>query len=219
MRWSTVVWLGLTACSAAAPDDKSGGTDNLGGDADTDTDTDSDTDADSDADTDPTTPPTGCYDVPLTVSGGYAPPNTPFAPLADGDPIPMTHGPQGGWHIETAVSVDATHDTVKVLPTVTVVATGQVISGAGGESDANRALVVLTMDPSGDCAGEAVGLRAYLDDVIPETESEVDICPLSGAEVLLSWEVTDLSDLRVGQASVTGFLQLDPMDIAPCDAL
>jgi len=218
MRWSTVVWLGLAACSTASPDDKGDETGSLDGDADTD--------ADSDADTDPTTtttttttPPTGCYDVPLVVSGGYAPPNTPFAALADGDPIPMTHGPQGGWHIETAVSVDATHDTVKVLPTITVVATGQVISGAGGESDANRALVVLTMDPSGDCSGEAVGLRAYLDDVIPETESEVDICPLSGAEVTVSWEVTDLSDLRVGQTSVTGFLQLDPMDIAPCDAL
>ncbi len=224
------VWkLGIVlVCGACGTDSKSGDSDTgpvvpTETDADTDSDADTDTDTETDTDTDVTTPVTGCYDVPITVEGGYG--AIAYAPLADGDIVAITHGPQGGWHIEGAVKVDHVHASVSIFTRITVVSTGQIISGLQGLDDANIAYVGVI--PTGECSGEVWGIRAFLNDFTPSAEDdggkasfENDICALDDQEVLIEWEVLDLLDdpaapRIAGTDSVTVKIAMDPLEQAP----
>jgi hypothetical protein len=165
-------------------------------------------------------PPTGCYDVPVQVTGGFAHYNDPFvASPPTGGEVAMVHGVQGAfWHLDTAIRVEAIHSTVAARPTVLQLSTGQLISGVLGGTTTNLVNLALTME--GECVGTTAALRAYLDDVDPdpgvqETLAE-HICALEGEEVEVAWEVADLVDGRIGTASVQVTLALDPADVPLC---
>jgi hypothetical protein len=209
MRWW---WLGPVVALA--------GCGTGGGNVTTDTVTyaDADTDTDSDADTDTEPAVTGCFDVPISVVGGYGASGATFRALHDGDAVQFTHGPQGGWHIEGAVQVDHTDQAMALFSSITVVSTGVQISGVQGVDDANSANVLLSM--SGECAGSFLGLRAYLDDVDPDPdalETLDQICALDGQELDITWTATDLVDQRSGTASVRVIAQMDPTDLSAPD--
>jgi hypothetical protein len=208
------MWFVLTGCGTKE-DDGSGG----GADADTDTDADTDADTDTDTDTDTEPPVTGCYDVPMVVTGGFGEAGDPFvAAPAAGSIAQMVHGPQGGWHVDTAIRVESTHEIVAATPTITLVATGETISGLQGDLDFNHTTVFLVLD--GECSGTLTGLRAFIDDVDPYSDEDLaeHICDLQGAEVDVGWDITDVTDGREGTATVRATLALDPMDVAPCES-
>lgn len=222
-------WLGglLGVLAACNGESKGGDADDSGtGDGPDITDTVTDTDTTTDTDTDVTTPPdtdttpvvTGCYDVPLTVNGGFG--DTSFVPISAGDTLPLVHGPQGGWHLWSSVQVEHTHEAVQILPTVTLKATGEVISGAQGPLDLNNASVALVM--TGDCAGESVGGHAFINDIHPGTTQDdgkatlAEICALDGQEATFAWTVTDLTDGRTATDSVDILIAMDPYDMAGC---
>lgn len=166
--------------------------------------------------------PTQCEGGPLLVTGGAG--RDAFAPLADGDVVTLVTGPRGGFWIDTALRVQRTTGQVLVFPTVTLVATGQVVSGIQGRYDTNNVYIPLVA--TGDCRGEAWGLRAYLNDFAP-TEPPYDngpvwmeeICALAGQTARIDWTVTDLVNERVGEASVEVVLESDPIDVERCAEL
>ncbi len=163
---------------------------------------------------------TGCYDVPMAVLPGVG--DLAWAPVADGDVVAITRGEQGGlgWHLSTAIRVEHTHPEVIVMPTLTVVATGEMISGLQGTYDAN--IVYTALVPTGECAGDRWEARALIDDVVPAEGGGIgfeEICALEGKEVRVDWTVTDLQDGRTGTASVTVVLTMDPRDVETCAAL
>lgn len=216
-----LIALALAGCGS---DGKAGGTADSGvTGSDTDspptgsdtTDTDPTDSVPTDTDTETTPVATGCYDVPLEVTGGFG--ADAFTPLADGDTVTMTHGVQstGAFHLETPALIASTHETVSVLTTVTLTATGQVISGLQGAQDNNTVYLALVL--SGECAGTAVGVRSFLNDVVPvEPDAGVldsaQSCALDGQEATITWSVTDLTDGRTGEDSVTVVLARDPFD-------
>jgi hypothetical protein len=185
----------------------------------TDADTDSDTDSDTDTDTEPAI--TGCYDVPLTVTGGLNPANEAFTPAPPTGAIAqLVHGPQEGWHFDTSFRVEATHDVVTATPLVTLVSSGALISGRTdvdelGPRNDNVANVVLVLD--GECSGTYTGARALVNDVDPDPDTSETlgehICALDGAEVEITLEIVDLIDGRSGSATFRANLALDPMDV------
>lgn len=171
-------------------------------------------------DTDATPAVTGCYDVPMALTGGH--PGDGFRPIADGDVLPLTHGEQGGasWHLSAGLRVEHTHENVSVFTTVTLVSTGEMISGVQGLYDPNVAYVKLV--PAGECAGDLWDARALLDDLDPGPTGGVDlsdICALEGEEARIDWSVADLSDGRTATATATVVLTMDDDDVAACAAL
>ncbi|MBA2320871.1 MAG: hypothetical protein H0V89_06935 [Deltaproteobacteria bacterium] len=214
-------WACLIMLVACGPKDGADETD-IAVDSDSDADTDADTDGDTVEDTDDTDlPVTGCYDVPLVVEGGFGIAGDPFVAAPDtGSIAQLVHGPQGGWHIETAFRAESTHSAVRVTPSVTLVDSGQVISGLTGDADVNHATLLLLLD--GECSGLNTGLRAFIDDVDPDpavAESlDGHICALDGREVDVSWLVVDVTDLREGTDTVRATLALDPIDVSDCAA-
>jgi len=207
-------WAGLVLLAACGTKADVGGAD----EADTDVTGDADTDADTDTDTE--SPATGCYDVPMGITGGFAEAGQPFVAAPDsGSVAQMVHGPQGGWHVDTAIRVESTHDIVSATPSITVVSTGEVISGLTGAADFNHVpQEYLVLD--GACSGTITGLRAFIDDVDPdpavlETLS-AHICALDGAEVEFAWTVGDVVDGREGTDTARATFALDPIDVAEC---
>jgi len=198
--------LGLIACGGPPK-----GADHVGN---------SDSAAPVDTDTGP--PPTGCYDVPVGLSGGFAHYGEVFVPAdPEGSVAPIIHGVQGPfWHIDTAIRVTSVHTSVSARPWVTLVSTGQIVSGMLGGTTTNEANLQLALE--GECSGSAVALRAFLDDIDPDPNVsenlETHICPLAGEEVEVSWEVRDLVDGRIATAHVRATLALDPADESACAA-
>ncbi|MBA2319914.1 MAG: hypothetical protein H0V89_02055 [Deltaproteobacteria bacterium] len=168
-------------------------------------------DTDGPVDTDVEGPAaTGCYDVPIRLSGGLG--ADAFTAAADGAIAEIVHGEQpsgpAAWHVDTALSIEAIHPQFEALVTLTDVATGEMISGLGGVSDLNHGF--FTLVATGECSGTYVGYRALLDDVVPETEDlATDICPLEGREVDVTWTVTDLVDDRAAETTLRVVLALD----------
>ncbi|MBA2320870.1 MAG: hypothetical protein H0V89_06930 [Deltaproteobacteria bacterium] len=166
--------------------------------------------------------PTGCYDVPIELTGGFGHYGEPFEPAPPvGAVATMVHGIQGPfWHIDTGIRLTSVHTSVSARPTVTLVSSGALISGRLGGTTTNESFLQLA--PEGECAGSSVALRAFLDDVDPD-EAVVEelvphICPLDGEEVDITWEVRDLVDQRTATATVRATLALDPVDVPTCAA-
>ena len=92
------------------------------------------------------TSPTGCFANEAAIDVGTG--ATAFEPLAEGDPVVMVHGPQGGWHL---LVVSAQHDRGGPDP----------FRGRREESScrADNSLYVQTL-PDGDCAGVYPGMYA-----------------------------------------------------------
>src|SRR5262245_813530 len=87
-----------TGCSSGDSADDSSPNDTDGGPGDTDV-------------------PGGCFADPMTVTPGTG--DVAYIPLAANDPVIMHHGPQGGWHIETAGFVEHAAQALSIQPKVT----------------------------------------------------------------------------------------------------
>ncbi len=163
------------------------------------------------------TPPTACASEPIVVRGGMG--ATSFTPLEPGDVASIYHEPAGGWNLQTAIDVANSSGTIEVNTTVTLLETGQVISGLQGTSDANRVFKPLV--PTGDCRGEAWAVRAFLNDFTPSERYDQgnatieEICALDGQRARIAWTVTDLvGEPGVGETSVDVVLASDRFDAA-----
>ena len=128
-----------------------------------------------------------------------------FAPAADADAIVMEHGPQGGWHLTTAVRLAAVSELIGFHPTATVVGDGRQIGGHQPEQYHQ----IIPYD-SAQCTGDVTNLRVYLD-----VDME-DVCGLAGLAAEVVVDVRDLETGEEGSDSRTFILQLDPMDEPLC---
>jgi hypothetical protein len=164
-------------------------------------------DAGSD-DTDGTANGTGCAAPLATVIGTGA---TAYEALADGASVTMVHGPQGGWHVETAAVVSASAQEVSVMPRITVPSLGD-LQIAGEQQP--QYLALADYDAS-VCEGRFWGVRAFIDepDPAPDGVSRQEfICSLEGVELEFSVTVTDLAAGVTAESTVTVIAQLDPSD-------
>jgi hypothetical protein len=168
-----------------------------------------------DDDDDDSVPATGCA-APLGVTVGTG--ATSYEPLQDGASVTMVHGPQGGWHVETAGLVTASAVEVSVLPRI-VAPSLEDLQIAG---DQQPTYLALALYDAAVCEGQFYGVRAYLDDVDPSAlgmNFQEFICSLEGVELELSVDVSDLSTQETASSSVTVVAQLDSSDVQTCASL
>lgn len=151
----------------------------------------------------------GCSAAEIELGNG----DPTFAPLHDGDPVVMTHGPQDGWHVLASIRTRYTnpilsiHYTIDVLPVV-----------VGDEevriSDNNYRVQLRAEE---DCAGTYWNMFGYLD-MSPLATEELtrpwELIP--GKELRLTMDVVDLED-RAVSAAVTAIATPDPVDLAEDD--
>jgi hypothetical protein len=129
----------------------------------------------------------------------------------------MVHGPQGGWHVETAAKVSASAQEVSILPRIVVPSLGDLqISG-----DQQPQYQALAPYDAATCEGTFYAVRAFIDDLDPPPDGmtyQEFICSLEGVELEFSVEVADLTPgaERSGSDTVTVVAQLDSSDVATC---
>jgi hypothetical protein len=180
--------------------------------------TDDTGDTDEPVDSDP---PDGCLADPMTLAPGTG--DLAYVPLANGDPVTIWHGPQGGWHIETAGYVEHAVQTLSIHPKVTAVSLGLGLAGTeeplppeeAGDAPEFKALAFYS---DADCNGEFWGVRAFVDDVVTPPQGmtyQQFICSLEGAELTLEITASDLENSRSVTSTVSVIAQLDPVVDAP----
>ncbi len=121
-----------------------------------------------------------------------------FEALATGDPVPIIHGPQGGWHIWTSMRLTAMPEYVRARVLISVVDSGEVIS------DYSYNVAVLEED---SCHAYYPGMYGYVD-AVPDGEGNL-LDPqeyYNGTELLMRLEVTGLdgSTPVAGEVAVVG---------------
>ncbi len=126
-----------------------------------------------------------------------------FLSLADGDPVIMVHGPQGGWHMLGSVRVRYTTPVVNIR---------FLIETESNVVIADNNLNVLLIEED-DCQGLYPGMYAYLD-VSALAEGERDTPPelLSYARVRMTGSITD-QDGRVASDARWVTAVPDPQDV------
>ncbi|HHO52937.1 MAG TPA: hypothetical protein ENK18_19190 [Deltaproteobacteria bacterium] len=129
-----------------------------------------------------------------------------YEPLSEGQPLEVTFGPQGGWHLTTAVRLSAISSIARLHPSATVIATGEEIAGL--QLPENRELS--HHDPV-RCTAEALDLRAFLSSRDPQ-----EICPLQGEPLTIRVEVTDLTTQLTAVGERTVIAALDPVTAEGC---
>lgn len=129
---------------------------------------------------------------------------TDFVPLAAGDEVTMVFGPQGGWHVDVAARVTGATADVEVRPTVRRVTDGLQLAGEQAAS-----LLLLAGHDEETCTGDALGVRAFLDDAAPSLPYPDFICSLDGSPLEVSVEVSDFAG-RSGDASLEVIARTDP---------
>lgn len=143
----------------------------------------------------------GCGEAAATVEVGTG--EDTFTPLADGDPLTMVHGPQGGWHLLASARVTDTRSVVAITYTAATAAGVQVVW--------NRYVVDLV--PEAGCTGVYAGMYGYLD-VHALEDGEADTPPelLAGEELTLTLTVED-ADGRVAVGEKRVVAEPDPVDV------
>lgn len=160
---------------------------------------------------DGTLPTESCEDPDMTLVLGTG--ASGFEGLSEGDPVTLVHGPQGGWHIEVSGQVAHTSQEVAILPTITVVSSGDQIAG-----DQNQNLMALSSFDDASCSGEFFGVNAlvgdpYPGDALPE---RCYICDLAGELLELSITVEDFNSGDTVTESIQVIVEPDPNDVEPC---
>ncbi|MCA9489605.1 MAG: hypothetical protein KC621_06765 [Myxococcales bacterium] len=138
-----------------------------------------------------------------------------YVPLDDLDPVIMVHGPQGGWHVETAAFVTGSTAEVSILPTIVRRSDGVQFAGEQQE----QFIALAEYDDDG-CSGSFFSVRAFMDDTFGELDAYTNpqdvICGLAGEILTLTVHVMDLNTLVSGEASVDVTATLDPNDVQIC---
>jgi hypothetical protein len=196
-RWWTVAVIGLAACSGSPSGDGKDG------------------DSGSTAE--------GCTSQDLSVVVGTG--ELAYEPLNAGDVVTTVHGPQGGWHIWTAVDVSFSEPQVSIQPTVTVPDYGDIqVSG-----NQQPQFVALSNYDETSCNGQFYGMRSFIDTDSAVLDglcsggfepacdnAQAVICALAGHEMDLCVTVADIVDGRSATSCTTVTAQLDPVDEPAC---
>lgn len=146
-----------------------------------------------------------CDDATLEVGGGAL----TFEPLAEGSPVTMVHGPQGGWHVLASARFTNLHAIVGIEYVITVAADGTVISD-------NFYRVQMVRDV--ECGGFYPGMYGYLD-VRALATGDRDTPPelLADVPLVLSLTATD-TEGRVATDTIDVVAALDPVDVPAEDS-
>jgi hypothetical protein len=150
----------------------------------------------------------GCTIPPAGDSGACLVPAVTLDAVS-GAPLELVHGPQGGWHVEVAGEAIGLGAQVSVAPVVTDVSSGQILAG-------DQPPVEVVVDRFDGCSGRFEGVRAYVDDVVPEGPYIDFVCGLAGRWLRLDVDVTDLLGEAIAAVSVEGIAARDPVDEAFC---
>lgn len=134
-----------------------------------------------------------------------------YTALADGDTLQMVHGPQGGWHFETAGLVHHSEKEISILPTLTLADSGTLIS-----TNSQPEFKALFGYDDASCEGTFFNTRAFVDDGAGPGDSQQNICALDGREADLTIEVQDIVSGRATSTTVRVLLAIDPIDLSEC---
>ncbi len=141
-----------------------------------------------------------------------------YALIEDDEDVPLIHGPQGGWHIDTAGRVTGSSQLVMLSYQVYSPDLNEILGGVGVPP---WNLALASYDPD-RCVGEFWARESRLDDDPPATWSgdmlEL-ICWLDGR--VLEWRVT-LEDLKTGGTDtrdVRIVVRRDETDTLLCEQL
>ena len=151
-----------------------------------------------------------CDEGPAKVTAGVG--EFDFDLPTSGGSVNMVHGPQGGWHLDTAALISGTGDVVQIVPTLVLTSDGTSIAGLEQIPET----VALGSYDAEACEGKIVSIRAYLDDVQQPAPYSDFICSLDGKEVELTLTVTDVVTGDSGSGSTTFILKTDPADATLC---
>ena len=133
--------------------------------------------------------------------------------LSGGESISMVHGPQGGWHVDTAAMVRGTGDVIQIIPSLILTENDESIAGLEQIPET----VALGAYDASACEGTVIAIRAYVDDVERDFPYSDFICMLHGREVEMTLTVTDVVSGEVGTGVATFTLLRDPADNALCN--
>ena len=133
--------------------------------------------------------------------------------LTGGESISMVHGPQGGWHVDTAAMVHGTGDVIQIIPSLILTENGESIAGLEQVPET----VALGAYDDQTCQGSVIAIRAYVDDVQRDPPYSDFICTLHGRDVDLTLTVTDVVTGNVGTGSASFRLLRDPADNSLCN--
>jgi hypothetical protein len=133
-----------------------------------------------------------------------------YEPLADGDTVTMFHGPQSGWHVETAGFVERSQREITILPTLHTDTGQQLTTNSQPEFKA-----LVGYDES-VCQGTFYNTRAFLDDEAGPGTKQENICLLEGRTLELSITVGDIVSGRQTTTTVSVVAALDPIDVPVC---
>jgi hypothetical protein len=147
--------------------------------------------------------PAACACEPATIEVGTG--ADAFEAVAEGDPVTMVHGPQGGWHVLGSARVANLAPIVAIHYTVTVEPEGVLVSD-------NDYRVQMLAD--GACGGTYPGMYGYLN-VSALATGDADTPPelLAGRTLGLRMEATDVAG-RAATDELSVVAALDPKDEA-----
>jgi hypothetical protein len=193
MRWTVLVGATFVACTDG------GGTSTTGETGDT----------------------LGACELPFGVELGTG--QSTFEPLADGDPLELTYGEQGGWHLWTSAKLQGLTG-----PELAFHAYGTVVST--GEEFAGFAMLDTTVDLSqpggsyapGTCSGTFWGKFTFID---PKLSVPGFVCTLDGEALEFRIDVSELeaetgatAPVPTASASVQTIATRDPSTNNPCNS-
>jgi hypothetical protein len=128
-----------------------------------------------------------------------------FESLADGDPVTMVHGPQGGWHMLGSVRVHNMTTIVEIAFTVKVEASGVQVGGGS---------LYVQLVAEDECVGYFPGMYAYLN-VTELVDGDRDTPPeLLAYEPVVMDAVVTGQDGTVASGEVRVIATPDPSDLA-----
>ena len=155
-----------------------------------------------------TDPTGGCPTGALAVEAGTG--SFAFEPLADGDRVEVTHGPQGGWHLWTGGTVTNTlASSILIAPKVTLSSDGTQLAG-------DQIAQSIPLGPT-ECGGIFYGGYAYLDDFQPQGMTVLQfICELEGKALQFTVDITDPDTGETATSSVEVIAARDPYDDVFC---
>lgn len=156
-----------------------------------------------------TTPSGACAsgDISLDIGSG----DEIYAPLADGDPVTIVHGPQGGWHVETAGLVKRSEKDISILPVITLPDLDLQIT-----TNSQPEFKALVGYDAASCEGTFTGTRAFIDAKAGPGTDQQNICALAGRTMSLSITVSDIVSGRSHTSTVSVVAALDPLDVPEC---
>lgn len=148
---------------------------------------------------------TDCAEGPIEVTLGSG--MAAFEPLAEGDDVTMVFGPQGGWHIDVSAHLSGIGPEVELRPAARRVSDGLPLAG-----DQQAIFLLLADYDATSCTGDAMGIRAFVDDATPDVPYPDFICSLDGAPIELSLEVSDFGS-RTASDSLVVTARPDPSQV------